>query len=97
MTPHFFHSDAAEELEEAAVFYESRVAGLGASFLEEVQRTTSLIERYPDAGATVSRDVRRVRLDRFPYSIVYRRTADAIVIIALAHQRRRPGYWRGRK
>jgi len=97
VTAHLFHSDAADELEEATVFYESRVAGLGKSFLAEVQRTVSLIERYPDAGAVISRNLRRVRLDRFPYSVVYRRTADAIVIIALAHQRRRPGYWRGRK
>jgi hypothetical protein len=41
--------------------------------------------------------LRRVRLDRFPYSIVYRRSADVLVIIALAHHRRRPAYWRGRK
>jgi hypothetical protein len=94
---HSFHGDAARELEEAAVFYESRVAGLGKSFLEEVERTVLLIEQYPDAGAGVGRYVRRVHLDRFPYSIVYRRGADAIVIIALAHHRRRPGYWRGRK
>jgi hypothetical protein len=97
VTTHSFHGDAARELEEAAVFYESRVAGLGRSFLEEVERTLSLIERYPDAGAAFSRNLRRVRLDRFPYSIIYRRSADVLVIIALAHHRRRPGYWRGRK
>ena len=97
MTTHSFHNDAADELEEAAVFYESRVAGLGKSLVNEVERTVSLIERYPDAGAAVGRNRRRVRLDRFPYSVVYRKTADTLVIIALAHQRRRPGYWRGRK
>ena len=97
MTIHSFHSDAADELEEAAVFYESRVAGLGKSFLDEVERTVSLIGRYPEAGAGIGRNLRRVRLDRFPYSVVYRRVGDTVVIIALAHQRRRPGYWRGRK
>jgi ParE toxin of type II toxin-antitoxin system, parDE len=97
VTTHSFHSDAADELEEAAVFYESGVAGLGKSFLDEVHRTVSLIERYPDAGAAIERNLRRVRLDRFPYAVVYRRADDAVVIIALAHQRRRPGYWRGRK
>jgi hypothetical protein len=97
VTKSSFHGDAARELEEAAVYYESRVAGLGTSFLEEVERTVSLIERYPDAGAVYSRNLRRVRLDRFPYSIVYRRGTDALVIIALAHHHRRPGYWRGRK
>jgi toxin ParE1/3/4 len=97
VTTHSFHGDAARELEEATVFYESRVTGLGKSLLDEVQRTVSLIERYPNAGAAISRNVRRVRLDRFPYSIVYRRSADTLVVIALAHHRRRPGYWHGRK
>jgi hypothetical protein len=92
-----FHGDAARELEEATVFYESRVAGLGRSFLEEVESTISLIERFPNAGATISRNLRRVSLDRFPYSIVYRRSAEMLVIIAVAHHRRRPGYWRARK
>ena len=96
MTTHAFHSAAVRELEEAAFFYESRVTGLGRSFLDEVQRTVTLIERYPDAGATLGRGLRRVRVDRFPYSIVYQRSVDGLVIVAVAHHRRRPGYWRGR-
>ncbi len=91
-----FHPDAAREFEEAALFYESRVAGLGKSFLSEVERTVALIQQYPDAGAILGHNLRRVRVDRFPYSIVYQRSVDAIVVIALAHHRRRPGYWRGR-
>ena len=95
MTIHSFHGDAARELEEATAFYESRVVGLRKSLV--VERTVSLIKRYPNAGAAVSRNVRRVRLDRFPYSIVYRRGADTLIVIALAHHRRRPAYWHGRK
>lgn len=91
-----FHPDAAREFEEAAQFYESRVASLGKSFLNEVERTIALIQLYPDAGAVLLHDLRRVRVDHFPYSIVYQKSVDVIVIIALAHHRRRPGYWRGR-
>jgi plasmid stabilization system protein ParE len=92
-----FHPDAAREFEEATLFYESRVTGLGTSFLNEVERTVALIQQYPDAGAVLRHDLRRVRVDHFPYSIVYRNSLGAIVIIALAHHRRRPGYWRDRK
>lgn len=91
-----FHPDAVREFEEAALFYEARVSGLGRSFSGEIERTAALIQEFPDAGAALSGNVRRVRVDRFPYSIVYQRNADTVAIIALAHHRRRPGYWRGR-
>lgn len=96
MITHSFHPEAAIEFEEAAAFYESRVAGLGKSFFAEVERTVGFILEFPDAGAPFDGDLRRVRVDRFPYSIVYQRSVDSVVIIAVAHQRRRPGYWRGR-
>jgi plasmid stabilization system protein ParE len=94
--PYTFHSDADAELEEAALFYESRMAGLGKSFAAEVERTISLVREYPEAGSSVGAKRRRVLVARFPYSIVYRQDPDSIVIVAVAHQRRRPGYWRRR-
>lgn len=96
MIPYTFHPDADAELEEAALFYESRMAGLGRSFAAEVERTIALLREYPDAGSAVGPKRRRVLVARFPYSIVYRQDSDAIVIVAVAHQRRRPGYWRRR-
>jgi plasmid stabilization system protein ParE len=94
--PYTFHPDADAELEEAALFYESRMAGLGRSFAAEVERTVALVREYPDAGSAVAPKRRQVLVARFPYSIVYRQDPDAIVIVAVAHQRRRPGYWRRR-
>jgi plasmid stabilization system protein ParE len=91
-----FHPDAGAELEEAAVFYETRMAGLGKSFAAEVERTISLVRQFPEAGTAEGTGHRRVLVARFPYSLVYRQVADAIVVIAVAHQRRRPGYWRRR-
>jgi plasmid stabilization system protein ParE len=96
VNPARFHPEAAREFEEAASFYESRVAGLGESFHREVRRTVSLIQEYPSAGASVRPGIRRVIVDRFPFSIVYQVRAARIEIIAVAHHRRRPGYWRGR-
>ena len=97
MTPHRFHPDADAELEEAALFYESRMGGLGKSFAAEVERTISLVRQFPDSGSPISSTTRRVLVARFPYAIVYRHDADLVVIVAVAHQRRRPGYWRGRR
>ncbi|MFB3820344.1 MAG: type II toxin-antitoxin system RelE/ParE family toxin, partial [Candidatus Methylomirabilales bacterium] len=50
-----------------------------------------------ESGSPAGPKQRRVVVARFPYSIVYREDAESIVIVAVAHQRRRPGYWRGRK
>ena len=97
MIPYFFHPEASAELEEALAFYESRVAGLGKSFAAEVQRTVTLIRQFPDTGFPVGPSRQRVLVPRFPYSVVYKRNQESIVILAISHQRRRPGYWRQRK
>ena len=96
MIPHRFHPDADAELAEAALFYESRMPGLGKSLAAEVERTIALLCDFPDAGTPVFADVRRAVVARYPYSIVYRHRAASIEILALAHQRRRPGYWHRR-
>ncbi|MDA8108344.1 MAG: type II toxin-antitoxin system RelE/ParE family toxin [Betaproteobacteria bacterium] len=97
MIPCKFHPDADAELEEAALFYESRLPGLGKAFAAEVAQTISLVREFPESGTPLGSRRRRVIIARFPYSIVYRHDPDAIVIVAVAHQRRRPGYWRRRK
>ena len=97
MIPHSFHPEAEAELEEASLFYESRMAGLGKFFAAEVERTIFLVREFPEAGSPIGPARRRVLVARFPYSVVYRQNPDSIVIVAVAHQRRRPGYWRRRK
>ena len=93
--------EAAEELTSATVWYEESGTGLGAALVAEVDES---IERllYLDAVGTPVRgvlshlDVRRVLLPRFPYSVVFIEHADQLHILAFAHHKRRPGYWRGR-
>lgn len=97
MIPHSFHPDAESELAEAALFYESRVAGLGKSFAAEIESTIALVRQFPDAGSPLGPAHRRVLVARFPYAVVYRRNPDSVAIVAIAHQRRRPGYWRRRR
>jgi toxin ParE1/3/4 len=95
--PVLFHSEATAELEEAIAYYEQRRPGLGAALLDEVQRAASLIEEFPHIGAPYKiTDCRHYVLRRFPYVLFYLELPDALWIVAVAHSRRRPGYWRHR-
>jgi len=90
------HSEAEAELSEAALFYESRLAGLGSSFAAEVQASVGFIRAYPDAGFPLGSKLRKIVIKRFPYSVIYRREDQNIYVVAIAHHRRRPGYWKSR-
>jgi len=90
--------EAGEEFGAAVRWYEEQRPGLGAEFFDAVVQATSLIQTHPEAGP-LSRDrrTRRVLVQRFPYQVVYRVSDDEIVVVAIAHPKRRPGYWRKRK
>jgi toxin ParE1/3/4 len=92
-----FHPLAENELNEAAAYYARAGPGLGEAFLSEVQQAVELLAATPLAGTVVDRDVRWWLVRRFPYSVFYRIVGDRIRILAVAHQKRRPLYWRGRR
>ena len=87
---------AEEEMTEASVFYEAATSGLGAGLLDEVQRVINILREHPELGRPVGQGLRRALLHRFPFSLIYSAEVDAILIVAVAHQRRRPDYWRNR-
>jgi len=93
MTAAVFLPPAEEEMIAAAQHYEDQSTGLGAEFLIEVARTVAAIATHPKATPKVKQDIRRRLLKRFPFGILYVAKADEIVIIAVMHLRRRPGYW----
>ena len=88
---------AREDLNKAAAFYEASVPGLGDAFLDDVERAIENIRKSPRIGAPIGRTFRRAVLRRFPFTVVYAERDAEIVIVAIAHDRRRPGYWRGRQ
>lgn len=91
-----FHPAAAEEFVETTVFYERSVSGLGDGFIMEVESVVDRLQAHPQIGQRVSDACRRIILARFPYSLIYSVETDRIWIVAVAHHRRRPGYWRER-
>ncbi|MCP3964241.1 MAG: type II toxin-antitoxin system RelE/ParE family toxin [bacterium] len=91
-----FHPAARIELNEAVDYYEERRSGLGWEFYEEVQDTIRRILGFPGAWQRLSAKTRRCLTNRFPYGVVYQVEADEVRIVAISHQSRKPGYWRGR-
>lgn len=91
-----FHEDAETEINEAARYYEERAPGLGMSFLDAVEEAVDQVLANPEAYQLVGDEVRHKILRRFPYSVLYVIEPDRIRVMAVAHQKRRPGYWRYR-
>jgi plasmid stabilization system protein ParE len=91
------HPDATEELIDSAQFLKDAAsAGLADRFLDEFFKVVERIGEYPESGFRISGSVRGARISDFRYDIVYRIERRRIYIIAVAHQSRNPGYWRGR-
>ena len=93
-----FESEAATELGEAALWYEGRRKGLGLAFVGAVDRAIEAIGKWPDAGSPVpyvadELPVRRVPIPRFPYQVVYLMSDEVVRVLAIVHERQRPGYW----
>ena len=97
MTPRFlFRPAAVEELREARDWYDAQRVGLGDELGEIVAHTLDRIAAHPDAFPEVMPSVRRAVISRFPYGIFYRRTPDALEVLAVFHHRRDPTIWRRR-
>jgi plasmid stabilization system protein ParE len=95
-----FLPEAEDELAEAVQFYELAEAGLGAAFTLEVERTVDRICAFPESGAKFSASTRGRITANFPFWVIYAVEAveaAEVTIIAIAHQRRKAGYWRKRK
>jgi len=94
-------SDEADaEMIGAARWYESHRAGLGHEFLDAVDVVVTRIAETPRVGSTVpgvvDTEIRRQPVEKFPYHVVYLELPDHLRVLAVAHDRRRPGYWMGR-
>ena len=93
--------DAYAELETAKAWYDEERAGLGAELINAVDQALRSIGRSPGAGSPVEfvqpgPEVRRIAVARFPYQVIYIVVDGEATVIAVAHERRRPGYWKAR-
>ena len=93
---YIYHPDALTEYADVALYYEERLPGLGADFTGEVDLAIERILEAPDRWHCVEEDVRRYLLRRFPYGILYTIEEGCVLIVAVMHLSREPGYWRYR-
>lgn len=93
MTPVKYHQAAEEELLNEVAYLELRLPGLGRRFYSEVLRAERLIGRFPESAQVVLPGIRKQRLRKFPFSLIYSIDKDALLILAVAHHSRRPRYW----
>jgi plasmid stabilization system protein ParE len=88
-----FWPEAEQEFRDAVRYHERESPGRGAEFAAEVRVTTEWIVRHPSWGPPFLAGTRRKTLRGFPYSIIYLQGPGSIDVVAVAHQRRDPGYW----
>jgi toxin ParE1/3/4 len=98
MKPVRFHQEAEREVDDASAYYEERREGLAREFISEVGYATAFIQEFPGAGTPYKKTQFRFHvIRRFPYVLYYADLPDRIWVAAVAHGKRRPGYWRNRR
>lgn len=91
-----FHPQALQEFEQAVLYYEGRQTGLGDRFIASIESAIESVVAAPETWPILEAPVRR-RLTRvFPYAVLYAELPEHVLIVAIMHCHREPGYWRAR-
>jgi toxin ParE1/3/4 len=94
--PVHLHAEAVTEARAAAQWYGEQNISAAEAFLKELDGAVEKIAEAPEMYPPYIGGPQRFLMRRFPFGVIYRERAGAIEIIAIAHQRRKPGYWKGR-
>jgi plasmid stabilization system protein ParE len=91
-----FHPAALQDADGAAAWYAERSTRAALRFLDELDRLIELVAISPDLFQNFDTDLRRALFRRFPYYLVFRADGAHITVLAVAHGKRRPNFWRDR-
>ena len=91
-----FHPEAVAEAQAARMWYDARSQTASRSFVAELDRAIAEIGESPNRWPQYVEGTRRFLFRRFPFMVVYRVRPDRIQILAVAHARRKPAYWKQR-
>ena len=94
--PVVLRPEARAEFDDAFDWYEQQRPGLGVDFVAHVQEVLDQIGATPGLYGQVFRDVRRVVVQRFPYSVFYKVEPQQVVVLAVFHSSRDPKIWQAR-
>ena len=92
-----FHPEALAEYAEAVQYYAEQRFELAQAFIDAIEDAVYRIKESPTRYVVINEDVRRCMTRRFPYGILYTIEQDYILILAVMHYSREPGYWKSRK
>ena len=96
------HPEARTELRRAALWYDEQRSGLGDEFVAEVSAALDRIADVPESYPVWPRTrpagvaglmIRKAPIHRFPYVIAFERHEQHVLVLAVAHGKRRPLYW----
>ena len=88
-----FLAPAQNELDDAVDWYNRQAAGLGRELLDELDRAVRRALAFPLSYPEIEPGIRRCRLGRFPYGVIYGLDGDTLIVVAVAHLHRQPRYW----
>lgn|SRR5690625_95865 len=89
-------SEAEQDIEDAARWYEQQREGLGQEFIDEVLRSLKAVAEQPSSYPALHRNTRRALIHRFPFGIYYRVEKALIIVVAVMHGSRSPRRWKRR-
>jgi len=93
LKPLSFHPEVAGDIKGSYDWYQEQAAGLGESFLNELETALDAINHFPQAWSPFRYGFKRYILARFPFSVIYKEEEKEIFIIAVMHNSREPNYW----
>jgi toxin ParE1/3/4 len=96
MLPLTIHPDVYNEVSDAFRWYEGHARGLGEDFIAELDDALALVQRMPNTWPILSSPFRRFLLKRFPFGVIYTPRETEILVVAVMHLSRKPGYWQQR-
>ena len=88
-----FAKEASYEFRESVEWYESKAQGLGLKFTDEIDSTIERIKLNPDLYQSITENIRKIQVNKFPYSVFYKIEDDILVILRIFHSKRKPMKW----
>lgn len=94
MKPLEFHEEAEHDLDDSVVYYDRQQEGLGQQFADAVELAVQRIRENPERFQRhEGTEIRKLRMDRFPFTIYFQDLDECVWIVAVAHHKRRKDFW----
>ncbi len=88
-----FVKEASNEFLESVEWYNARAEGLGIKFADEIDSTVERITLNPDLYNEVIEDIRKIQVNKFPFSVFYKKEDETLIILRVFHNKREPIEW----